>query len=99
MLVLYFCESPVDLLSSVVLCAGAMACGALPLEAIKKIEKKIAPLRPPENTGERDGRKASSCEQPVGVVRAAHSAPLAARSGWTEVLSSGRASQPTFFAL
>ena len=29
-----------NLLSSVVLCAVAMACGALPLEAIKKIEKK-----------------------------------------------------------
>ena len=54
--------------------------------------------RPGEARSKRDEQKASSCEQPVGVVRAAHSAPLAARSGWTEVLFSGRASQPTFFA-
>ena len=45
-----------------------------------------------------DGQKASSCEQPVGGVRAGHGAPLVAMSRWKTTLEPGRPSQPTLFA-
>ena len=46
-----------------------------------------------------DGQKASSCEQPVGGVRAGHGAPLVAMSRWKTTLEPGRPSQPTSFLL
>ena len=36
-----------------------------------------------------DGQKSSSCEQPVGGVRAGHGAPLAAMSRWKTTLEPG----------
>ena len=58
-------------------------------------------LRTQHRSGEarskRDGQKASSCEQPVGVARAGDSAPLAARSRWNATLSSDHHAQESFF--
>ena len=58
-------------------------------------------LRTQHRSGEarskRDGQKASSCEQPVGVARAGDSAPLAARSRWNATLSSDHHAQESVF--
>ena len=58
-------------------------------------------LRTQHRSGEarskRDGQKASSCEQPVGVARVGESAPLVARSGRSEALSSDHHAQESVF--